>query len=156
MKRKMPSKVKTVRKLDNVGRISLPPKFIDYLDLSVGDSVLIYLNDDKKVILKKYPPGCVFCGSEEDLVMVSGFQVCSSCRKEGKNGMTLVKNRYEKQEIPNSRRMVIPFKVRHDIGLHIEKKESDSATGSEPVRENDKLTLELHEDYILLDKYVEE
>lgn len=153
---KMPSKTKTVRRLDNVGRVSLPPKFLDYLGLSLGDTVLIHLNDEKKIVLKKYPTGCVFCGNEQELVMVSEFNVCSNCRKEGKNGMNIVKNRYEKQEIPNSRRMVIPFKIRNDIGLHIEKNDTEELTDSEQVRGNDKLTLELREDHIVLEKYEEE
>lgn len=156
MKRKMPSNVQTVRKLDNVGRISLPPKFIDYLDLNEGDTVLIYLNNEKKIIMKKYPLGCVFCGSKDELFQLSGFDVCSKCRKKENSEMILVKNRYEKQEIPNSRRMVIPFKVRHDIGLHIEKKDNESDTNTEEARDNDKLLLELHEDYILIEKYTEE
>lgn len=156
MTKQMPSKTKTVRRLDNVGRVSLPPKFINYLDLTEGDTVLVYLNEEKKIVLKKYPTGCVFCGNEEDVVKVSDFEVCSNCRKQGKNAMVLVKNRYEKQDIPSSRRMVIPFKIRNDLGLHIERKESKSEKTDEPVQKNDKLTLELHEGYILLEKYEEE
>lgn len=152
MSKQMPTKTVAVRLLDNVGRISLPPKFLDYLDLSTSDTVLLYLNDEKKIVMKKHDGGCVLCGNKDVVIHISELEVCSDCREDRNNEIKLVTNRYVMQIIPNGRRMVIPFKIRHELGLHVESL-STSENPSEESKPNDKLTLELHEDYILMSKY---
>ena len=52
-----------VRKVDNLGRIVLE----------------IYVDGDQ-VILKKYLPCCIFCGSKEELATYDDKYVCRSCR----------------------------------------------------------------------------
>lgn len=67
-----------VRKVDEQGRIVLPIELRRTLDLGERDELEIYLDDDK-VVLKKYEPACIFCGSAFGLVTYQGKNVCMEC-----------------------------------------------------------------------------
>ena len=67
-----------VRKVDELGRIVLPIELRRTLDIAERDEVEIDLDDDK-VILKKYEPSCIFCGSSCGLVTYHGRNVCMEC-----------------------------------------------------------------------------
>ena len=67
-----------VRKLDDLGRIVLPIELRRTLDIAERDELEIYLEDDK-VILKKFEPSCIFCGSTRGLVTYCEKNVCASC-----------------------------------------------------------------------------
>ena len=67
-----------VRKVDELGRIVLPIELRRTLDIAERDELEIYLDDDK-VILKKYEPSCIFCGSSCCLVTYHGRNVCMEC-----------------------------------------------------------------------------
>ena len=67
-----------VRKVDELGRIVLPIELRRTLDIAERDELEIYLDDDK-VVLKKYEPSCIFCGSSCGLVTYHGRNVCMDC-----------------------------------------------------------------------------
>ena len=67
-----------VRKVDELGRIVLPIELRRTLDIAERDELEIYLDDDK-VILKKYEPSCIFCGSSCGLVTYHGRNICIEC-----------------------------------------------------------------------------
>ena len=67
-----------VRKVDELGRIVLPIELRSTLDIAERDELEIYLDDDK-VVLKKYEPSCIFCGSSCGLVTYHGRNVCMEC-----------------------------------------------------------------------------
>ena len=67
-----------VRKVDELGRIVLPIELRRTLDIAERDELEIYLDDDK-VVLKKYEPSCIFCGSSCGLVTYHGRNVCLEC-----------------------------------------------------------------------------
>ncbi len=67
-----------VRKLDELGRIVLPIELRRTLDIAERDELEIYLEDDK-VVLKKYEPSCIFCGSTRGLVTYCNKNVCTDC-----------------------------------------------------------------------------
>lgn len=70
-----------VRKVDELGRVVLPIELRRTYGIAVGDSLEIYVNG-KDIVLRKYAPGCTFCGiAEGDHVMLRGKLVCSDCRK---------------------------------------------------------------------------
>ena len=70
-----------VRCLDELGRVVLPIELRRTMDISPRDSVEIYVDGDK-IILKKYEPTCIFCGSSKDVVSFKDRNVCASCLKE--------------------------------------------------------------------------
>lgn len=67
-----------VRKIDELGRITLPRELRRTLDLQEKDPVEIY-TDGKDIILRKYAPGCAFCGSMNDIRYIHSTPVCGSC-----------------------------------------------------------------------------
>jgi len=67
-----------VRKVDELGRIVLPVELRRGLNIEEKDSLEIYVEGDR-VILRKYAPGCLFCGQVEGTVHFSGKNVCKRC-----------------------------------------------------------------------------
>ncbi len=67
-----------VRKVDDLGRVVLPIELRRTLDIGDKDSLEIYI-DGEKIILRKYQPACVFCGSAGDVENFRGKNVCRSC-----------------------------------------------------------------------------
>jgi bifunctional DNA-binding transcriptional regulator/antitoxin component of YhaV-PrlF toxin-antitoxin module len=108
-----------VRKVDGVGRISIPPKLLEHLSIQEGSSVLLYMENEREIILTKDRGVCVFCGSEDVVIHSSEIEICTKCRQKPENISAIVDKRYEKQEIPNGRRLVIPFKIRHQLNINV-------------------------------------
>ena len=67
-----------VRRVDELGRIVLPKELRRTLDIGEKDPVEIY-TDGKGIILRKYAPGCAFCGSVNDIRYIHGTPVCGAC-----------------------------------------------------------------------------
>lgn len=67
-----------VRKIDDLGRIVLPIELRRTLGISDRDSLEIYV-DDNNIVLKKYEPACIFCGSNQNIVSYKDKTVCASC-----------------------------------------------------------------------------
>ncbi len=70
-----------VRKVDELGRIVLPIELRRTLDIAEKDSLEIYVDDDR-IILRKYEPTCVFCGSSKDVISFKGKNICPNCLNE--------------------------------------------------------------------------
>ena len=70
-----------VRKVDELGRIVLPIELRRTLGIEEKDALEIYV-DDNMVMLKKYEPACIFCGSCEDLLEYRGKLLCEKCLQE--------------------------------------------------------------------------
>lgn len=70
-----------VRKIDDLGRIVLPIELRRTLGISDRDSLEIYV-DDSNIVLKKYEPACIFCGSADNVVVFKDKNVCAHCRAE--------------------------------------------------------------------------
>lgn len=66
------------RKVDELGRIVLPIELRRTLDIAVRDELEIYMEADR-IILQKYEPSCVFCGSSRNLLNYHGKNVCMEC-----------------------------------------------------------------------------
>lgn len=63
-----------VRKLDELGRVTLPIELRRNLNVNERDPLEIFVDDDK-IILKKYTPSDIFTGDMEDLVEYEGKKV---------------------------------------------------------------------------------
>ncbi len=66
------------RKVDELGRIVLPIELRRTLDIAVRDELEIYMEADR-IILQKFEPSCVFCGSSRNLLNYRGKNVCMDC-----------------------------------------------------------------------------
>jgi transcriptional pleiotropic regulator of transition state genes len=69
------------RSIDQLGRIVIPKELRRTLDIEVGDPLEIFV-DGEEVILRKYKPGCVFCGNVKYVVEFKGKKVCTNCIKD--------------------------------------------------------------------------
>ena len=73
-----------VRKVDELGRVVLPKELRDTMDISERAPLEIFV-DENKIILKKYQPDCIFCGTARDTYDFKGKNICINCMKEIKN-----------------------------------------------------------------------
>ena len=67
-----------IRKVDELGRIVLPIEIRRTLDISVRDELEIFMDNDQ-IVLQKFEPSCIFCGSSNKLVSYRGKNVCQEC-----------------------------------------------------------------------------
>ena len=70
-----------VRKVDELGRVVIPIELRRTLDNAEKDALEIYVDADK-IILKKYEPACVFCGSADNVINYKNKNVCQACLAE--------------------------------------------------------------------------
>lgn len=70
-----------VRKLDELGRITLPIELRRTLGVSEKDSLEISL-ENGRIVLSKYEPACIFTGDTEDLVDYKGKKISKNSIKE--------------------------------------------------------------------------
>lgn len=73
-----------VRKVDELGRIVLPIELRRTLDIAEKDSLEIYVDGDT-IVLRKYEPSCIFCGSSKDVLTFKGRNICPACLSELKD-----------------------------------------------------------------------
>lgn len=67
-----------VRKVDELGRIVLPKELRTTLGIAQRDPLEIYI-DGENIILRKYEPACIFCGSASDVTTFMDKKVCAEC-----------------------------------------------------------------------------
>ena len=67
-----------VRKVDELGRIVLPIELRRTMNIDVKDAMEIYVYGDQ-IVLKKYEPAGICCGSAKDIIHYKGKNVCSTC-----------------------------------------------------------------------------
>lgn len=69
-----------IRRVDELGRIVIPVELRRMLGMESGQDVELIVKDEM-LMLRRFQPGCVFCGRLEQLVIFEGKNICSSCRK---------------------------------------------------------------------------
>ena len=67
-----------IRKVDELGRIVLPIELRRTLDIAERDELEIYMENDR-IILQKFEPACLFCGSSRSLISYRRKNVCNEC-----------------------------------------------------------------------------
>lgn len=70
-----------IRKLDNLGRIVIPMELRKTLGMAEKDGLEVFTQGNM-IILKKYEPGCMFCGSMETVKEFEGKNICTECMKD--------------------------------------------------------------------------
>jgi AbrB family transcriptional regulator, transcriptional pleiotropic regulator of transition state genes len=78
-----------VRRVDELGRVVIPKELRRTLGIGEKDPLEIFVNGEQ-IVLRKYAPGCVLCGSIDDgkLVQLHGKLICIGCVADIKNGAT--------------------------------------------------------------------
>lgn len=70
-----------VRKVDELGRVVIPIELRRARGIEEKDPLEIYV-DGEQIILKKYEPACIFCGSADGVENFKGKQVCQECAQD--------------------------------------------------------------------------
>lgn len=70
-----------IRRLDDLGRITIPIEIRRTLNVGDRDSLEIFVEDDK-IILQKYQPCDIFTGSMDDLIDYKGKKVSKETIKQ--------------------------------------------------------------------------
>ena len=70
-----------VRQLDNLGRVVLPIELRRTMGIGVKDLLEVFV-DGEDIILRKYQPACLFCGSQEDVAEYRGKSICRACLEQ--------------------------------------------------------------------------
>lgn len=71
-----------VRRVDDLGRVVLPIELRRCMAIGHKDPLEIFVDDGNRIVLRKYQPACVFCGSCSDMQGFKSLQVCGSCRRQ--------------------------------------------------------------------------
>ncbi len=72
-----------VRPVDALGRVVIPIELRRNLNINTDDSLEVFVKD-QYIMLKKYEPACIFCGSADGIVQIHGKNVCANCIEEMK------------------------------------------------------------------------
>ena len=67
-----------IRRVDELGRVVIPIEIRNQFNKIKKDPIEIYV-EGSNIILKKFEPNCVFCGSSKDLVEYKDKLICSKC-----------------------------------------------------------------------------
>ena len=69
-----------VRRIDELGRLTIPVEMRRALQIAPGDEVEIAAQDDA-IVARKYQPGCAFCDSEDAPIELFGRHICEDCAR---------------------------------------------------------------------------
>ncbi|MDR3591790.1 MAG: AbrB family transcriptional regulator [Negativicutes bacterium] len=67
-----------VRRIDQIGRVVLPVGLRHTLEIKDNDGLEIFTDKDR-IVLRKYKPTCLFCGTSDDMKEFKGKNVCKKC-----------------------------------------------------------------------------
>lgn len=67
-----------VRRVDELGRVVIPIELRRTLHIDEKDALEIYV-DGETIILKKYEPACIFCGSADNVLVFRERNICRTC-----------------------------------------------------------------------------
>lgn len=67
-----------IRKIDELGRVVIPIELRCKFDIEEKSLIEIFV-DGSNIILKKFEPNCIFCGSPKRLLEYKDKLVCEKC-----------------------------------------------------------------------------
>lgn len=73
-----------VRKIDELGRVTLPSELRKTLNIDVKDGLEIFI-EGNTIVMKKYEPSCIFCGNARNVINYKEKNICADCMEELKN-----------------------------------------------------------------------
>ena len=72
-----------IRKIDKLGRISIPKDIRETLKLDAGTELLIKLDTKKRhIVIQNRSPSCIICGDTIHFFEKGKMMICKSCLNE--------------------------------------------------------------------------
>lgn len=75
-----------VKRLDNLGRIVIPKEMRSCIGVASGELMEIF-TDGELITLKKYNPGCSFCGDMQVIKEIGEKRLCKACLAQLQAGL---------------------------------------------------------------------
>lgn len=72
------------KRIDNLGRLTIPKKICESLGMSEGDGLRLSISNDKRIIISLPCNSCVACGSKNNLQKIKYWFICDTCINETK------------------------------------------------------------------------
>lgn len=72
------NKSTNISSIDNIGRVLIPEKIRENMNLNYKDTVEFSINN-KNIQFKKVESKCIFCGSQKELFEFMNKKVCKNC-----------------------------------------------------------------------------
>lgn len=70
-----------IRKVDNLGRITLPREMRRELGINIQDPVEMKV-EGRQIVVNKHEERCAFCGDDTELIVFKEKKVCKNCLEE--------------------------------------------------------------------------
>lgn len=70
-----------IRRIDGLGRIVIPVELRRMMDMESGQDVEMIIQGET-LVLRRFAPGCIFCGGFDHLVTFKEKYICSDCRRK--------------------------------------------------------------------------
>lgn len=68
-----------IRNVDPLGRVVIPKEMRKVMGINEGDPIeIVKVNND--IVMRKYSKGCIFCGSDKEIVEFNKVLVCRKCK----------------------------------------------------------------------------
>ena len=67
-----------IRKMDELGRVVIPIEIRNQFNIVEKDPIEIYV-DGSSIVLKKFEPNCIFCGSTKKLLTYNDKLIGKTC-----------------------------------------------------------------------------
>lgn len=67
-----------IRRVDELGRVVIPIELRNKFGIAEKDPIEIFV-DGSNIVLKKFEPNCIFCGSSKKLSEYNGKLICDKC-----------------------------------------------------------------------------
>ena len=67
-----------VRRVDELGRVVIPIEIRNKFGIAEKDPIEIYV-EGTSIVLKKFEPNCIFCGSTKNLSSYKDKLICDKC-----------------------------------------------------------------------------
>lgn len=67
-----------IRRVDELGRVVIPIEIRNQFNIVEKDPIEIYV-DGSSIVLKKFEPNCIFCGSTKNLIEFKDKLICENC-----------------------------------------------------------------------------
>lgn len=67
-----------IRRVDELGRVVIPIELRNKFGICEKDPIEIFV-DGSTIVLKKYEPNCIFCGTTKKLVNYNEKLICHKC-----------------------------------------------------------------------------
>lgn len=68
------------RRIDSLGRLGIPKEIRDTFGWEEKTQLEIFTDAGDVVVVKRYQPGCQFCGEVDDTKEFHGKLICSKCQ----------------------------------------------------------------------------